>query len=283
MTTQTASREDRVAALIEELHDGVALLTTTDGWLRFLDTAARFHRYSFWNTVAILCQRPDATRVAGYQAWRRLDRQVRRGERGIRILAPCTYRVQDEGNADDPGRLVLRGWRVATVFDLAQTDGEPLPEPPVTILDGGAPAGLRDQLAALIRTDGYEFTVAPMPTGTPAGALGVTDHATRHVTVRNDLPDAQKAKTTAHELAHVRLHRGRDTDRSTAEIEAESVAFVVCGAVGLATDAYSFGYLASWASGDIDAVRATGERVITCARAVLDGLGVDHFPPRAED
>jgi antirestriction protein ArdC len=282
MTTRTASREDRVAALVEELHDGVSLLTTTEGWHSFLATAVRFHRYSFWNTVAILCQRPDATRIAGYQTWRRLGRQVRRGERGIRILAPCTYRVRDEETDDDPGRLVLRGWRVATVFDLVQTDGQPLPEPPVTMLDGDAPAGLRDQLAALIRSDGYEFTVAPLPTGTPAGALGVTDHATRHVTVRADLPDAQQAKTTAHELAHVRLHRGT-TDRPTAEIEAESVAYVVCGAVGLATDAYSFGYLATWASGDTDAIRATGERVITSARAVLDGLGVDHFPPRAED
>lgn len=279
MTTRTASR-DRVAELVEELHDGVSLLTTSDGWLRFLTTAARFHHYSFWNTLAILCQRPDASHVAGYRMWQRLGRQVRRGEHGIRILAPCTYRVRDEDTEGDP-RHVVRGWRVVNVFDLAQTDGDPLPEPPVRILHGEAPAGLLHQLRCLIHAEGYGFAHGPLPAGTPSDALGVTDHGARHVTVRDDLPGAQQAKTAAHELAHVRLHPGRGTDRTTAEIEAESVAYVVCGAAGLATDAYSFGYLATWASGDTDTIRATGERVITCARAVLEGLGVGD--PRPAD
>lgn len=228
MTTRSASREDRVTELVEELHDGVSLLTTTEGWLRFLATAARFHRYSFWNTMAILCQRPDATRVAGYRTWQRLGRQVRRGEHGIRILAPCIYRVPNEDTDGDP-RHVVRGWRVVTVFDLAQTDGDPLPDAPVTILDGDAPAGLLHQLRCLIHADGYGFALAPLPDGAPTGALGVTDHVARRVTVRDDLPGAQQAKTAAHELAHVRLHPSHGTDRATAEIEAESVAFVVCG------------------------------------------------------
>jgi antirestriction protein ArdC len=228
MTTPTATREDRVHALVEELHDSVTALTTTEGWQRFLAAAARFHRYSFWNTVAILCQRPEATRVAGYQTWQRLGRQVRRGESGIRILAPCTYRAsaEDTDKTDEPDRLVLRGWRVVSVFDIDQTEGEPLPEPPITVLDGDGPAGVRDDLAALIRAHGYEFQLGPLPAESPAGAYGLTDHTTRQVIVRDDLPGAQQAKTTAHELAHVRLHRSRDTDRTTVEIEAESVAYV---------------------------------------------------------
>jgi hypothetical protein len=281
VTTPTTTRDDRVANLVDELHDGVAALTTTDDWLRFLATAARFHRYSFWNTIAILRQRPDATRVAGYQQWRRLGRQVRRGEHGIRILAPCTYRVEGAEPDNDDGRLVLRGWRVATVFDVTQTEGDPLPEPPVTLLDGDGPDGLRDQLATLIQCEDYDYTLGALPDGSPSGALGLTDHAARHVVVRDDLPGAQQAKTTAHELAHVRMHRGDDRPTAVREIEAESVAYVICGAVGLATDAYSFGYLATWAHGDTDTVRATGERVITTARAILDGLGLISSPTDA--
>lgn len=279
MAQQVTSRQERVSALMEELHDGVSALTTSEGWLRYLSAAARFHRYSFWNTVAILTQAPDATRVAGYQRWRQLDRQVRRGEQGIRILAPCTYRAEDD--SDEPDRRVLRGWRVATVFDIGQTEGNPLPEPPVTLLTGEAPAGLRDQLAALISADGYRYSLGALPEGTTPGALGITNHSQREVIVRDDLSGAQQAKTTAHELAHVRLHQPRDIEWAAREIEAESVAFIVCGAVGLATDAYSFGYLATWANGDIDTIRATGERVSACARVVLDALGLDHSPAHA--
>jgi antirestriction protein ArdC len=258
----------------------VESLTSGEDWGRYLAVASRFHRYSFLNTLAILVQRPDATRVAGYQRWRSLGRQVRRGEYGIRILAPLAYRVAADpdgsGTVEETTgeRRVLRGFRVATVFDISQTDGDALPSPPVRVLDGDAPAALRADLVALIEAEGFGYSLGPLP-GHP-GALGVTDYDARHVTVRPDLAPAQHAKTTAHELAHVLLHGpGRTESRVMAEIEAESVAYVVCSAAGVDADAYSFGYVAAWSAGDLAAVRATGERVLACARQVLDRLGLD--------
>ena len=107
-------------------------------------------------------------------------------------------------------------------------------------------------------------------------ANGLTNFASRVVTVRLDLSPAQAAKTTAHELAHVLLHRPgtHDLDRPSREIEAESVAYLVCGAHDLDTDAYSFGYVASWSGGDTERIRATSERALGCARNVLDRLGL---------
>lgn len=281
---------DRVAELVETLHAGVAALVTGADWQRFLDVAARFHRYSFWNTVAILCQRPEATRVAGYGRWRSLGRQVRKGERGIRILAPVNHRAaaadttgatadgdQVEQAPDEaaPARPVLRGFKVVSVFDVAQTDGDALPEPPTQILAGDAPDCLLDDVAALIQAQGLTFTLGPLP-ATRAGANGTTNFVTGEVIVRDDLPAAMQAKTAAHELGHVLLHRHgfRDLDRARAEVEAESVAYVLLGAHGVTTDAYSFGYLAGWSGGDVDVVRSTGERVMDCARRILYSLGL---------
>jgi antirestriction protein ArdC len=279
MTTPPAAAErgDRVTELMDSLVAGVAQLTTSDDWLRWLDVARRFHRYSFWNTVAILTQRPDATRVAGYQRWKTLERQVRRGERAIRILAPCPRRrtVLDETTGEEETVTRVAGWKVASVFDISQTDGPPLPEPPVWHLDGPDPGLVRHQLAALIRAEDYTFRLGAMPTGHER-ANGITNFAASTVTVRDDLAPAQTAKTTAHELAHVLLHQPstHDLDRARQEIEAESVAYLILGASGLDTDAYSFGYVAGWSRGDTDLIRATSERVLACARTVLDHLGL---------
>jgi len=270
----------RARALLERLHAGVADLATDRDWRRYLDVAGRFHRYSWWNTVAIFCQRPDASRVAGYRVWQRLGRQVRQGERGIRILAPCTYRrlVADDASGDDTEITQLRGFKVVSVFDIAQTDGEPLPEAPqVASLDGPAPETLHHQLAALIRAEGFRFVLGTLP-GRNASAMGVTDFGSRTVTVRNTLAGAQRAKTTAHELAHVLLHApGQPAiGKARREIEAESVAYVVLAAMSVDAGTYSFGYVTAWAGGDTAVVQATGERVLECARLVLDRLGASH-------
>lgn len=271
------ARADRVTELMDSLVTGVEALTSSADWLRWLDVARRFHRYSFWNTVAILRQAPHATQVAGYQRWKTLGRQVRRGERAIRILAPCPRRrtVVDDTTGEETTATRVAGWKVASVFDISQTDGPPLPEPPVSRLDGPDPSDFRHYLADLIRAEHYTLQIGPMPPGHQK-ANGVTDFAARTVTVRDDLAPAQVAKTTAHELAHVLLHRPgtHDLDRARQEIEAESVAYIVLGANGIEADAYSFGYVASWSDGDTDLVRTTSERVLTCARTVLDRLGL---------
>jgi len=272
-------RPDRLAEAHDRLVAAIGQLVDGDEWRRFLDTARRFRSYSVNNLLLIFAQRPYATQVAGYRTWQSLGRQVCRGESGIAILAPCTYRRSDDDDTDngekngEPVR-VLRGFKVVHVFDVAQTDGDELPSPPVQLLDGGDPHHVTERLAAVIADHGYTFTLGPMPAG-HAAANGVTTYDTRTVVVRDDLAPAQQAKTTAHELAHVLLHspdQGERPERAVCEIEEESVAYLVCGSHGLASDDYSFGYVATWASGDTDAVRATSERVITCAARILDAL-----------
>src|SRR5688572_7998544 len=197
------TRTDRLAEAHDRLVAAIENLTTSADWLRFLDTARRFRTYSLNNLLLIFAQRPDATRVAGYRTWQSLGRQVRRGEQGIAILAPCTYRRADDDTEQSDGEArVLRGFKVVHVFDVAQTDGDPLPEPPVHLLDGDDPDALADRLATVIGDQGYTFRLGPLPDH-HAGANGLTDYTERAVTVRADLAPAQRAKTTAHELAHV--------------------------------------------------------------------------------
>jgi antirestriction protein ArdC len=273
--TSTVDRRDRVAELHDQLIAGVDSLTSSEDWRRMLNTAARFHRYSANNVMLILCQRPESTRVAGYRAWQSMGRQVRKGERGIAILAPCVYRRELTDQAGDPtGETVKRlaGFKVEHVFDISQTDGKPIADVRPELLDGDGPAGAWEGLARQVKAAGFELerAIPAMP-----GANGCTDYAARVVTVRADVTDAQAVKTLAHELAHVRLHEGgayRFGCRGRVEVEAESTAYVVCQALGMATDGYSLPYVASWAAGNAETVRETADRVVGAARAILAGL-----------
>jgi hypothetical protein len=190
---------DRLAALHDRLTAQVEDLVDSDRWKQFLAVAARFHRYSANNVLLLLSQMPSATRVAGYRRWQSLGRQVRRGEAGLAILAPCVSRARplDDTEAEERPELVrvLQGFRVAYVWDISQTDGEPLPEVRPTLLAGQAPDGLWDALAAQVHQAGFELR-----RGACGGANGRTDYAARLVTVRDDVDDAQAAKTLAHEL-----------------------------------------------------------------------------------
>lgn len=278
---------DKVEQLQADIEAGVAALIDGDDWQNWLRVAARFPKYSFRNTLLILMQRPDATAVMGYRAWQALGHQVRAGEKSIKILAPCTYKTKPDNDNHDDGtpdgeqnqdhekeRRVLRGFRIAHVFDLASTDGNTV-RPPAgpNLLDGEAPAGLWELLADQIEAEGFIITRAEIP----SGANGTTNYTTQAVTVAAHLSAAQACKTLAHELGHVVLHDGTEYAagcRGRAEVEAESVAFVVSQAAGLDTTAYSFDYVAAWSGGDPKKVKATAERVITCARRILDRAGL---------
>jgi antirestriction protein ArdC len=267
-----SSAPDRLRALHAQLETAFADLVSGDDWARMLAVAARFHHYSPANVMLILTQSPDASRVAGYRTWQSLGRQVRRGERGIAILAPCTYRTQndDDPTDDDAPARVLRGFKVAHVFDISQTDGDPVPDIRPALLDGAAPAGLWDALAAQVTAAGFDLQRADC-----RPANGRTDYTARSVTVRPDVSDAQAAKTLAHELAHVLLHDGAAYAlgcRGLVEVEAESVAYVVASAAGLPTDTYSLPYVAHWSGGNVNAIKATADRVIATAHAIVSAV-----------
>lgn len=282
-------QQDKLDALHAQLAEQVKALRTSDDWVAWLKVADRFHSYSFRNTLLILAQRPDATRVAGYSAWQQLNRQVSKGEKGIQILAPVLRRSRpanpDNSSAaettsrpgqDDQRETRLVGVRLTYVWDISQTHGDPLPEPPRTpLLAGQAPEGLWDSLAQLAEQQGFTLS-----RGSCDGANGVTDFLDRTIQVRDDVEDAQAVKTLIHELGHVLLHdpagdiAAIELCRGKREVEAESVAYLVAAHHGLATDDYTFPYVAAWATTEADTdpedvVWATGQRVMTAARTIL--------------
>ncbi|HUZ21717.1 MAG TPA: ArdC-like ssDNA-binding domain-containing protein [Acidimicrobiales bacterium] len=256
--------KDNHAELIAKLTVGISNLTSSEHWKRQLELQSRFHRYSFSNVLLIGAQRPGASRVAGFHAWRRLNRFVRKGEKAIWIIAPVLYKRVDaeEGEAD----RTLRGFKFVPVFDVAQTEGEALPSV-CNRLDGDGPRGLYDRLLPVARSIG--FTVEQHEFAN--GANGDCCHRERRIRVESRNAPAQQVKTLAHELAHALLHESYD-DRAVAELEAESTAYVVCQALGIDTGDYSFGYVATWAGGGEPAVagiRASGERIQKSAASIL--------------
>ena len=300
MKPANEARLARLAEVHEQLTGAVAALSSSAEWQRMLRLAARFHSYSPSNVLLIGAQAPHATRVAGYRAWNSMGRQVRGGEKGIAILAPCmrrtsardeTPREPSESPAEEPptdelGRALL-GFRVVHVFDISQTDGEPFPDVAPRLLTGEGYGELWAALAAELRQDSFSVT-----RGHCGGANGLTDFVTREVRVRDDVEPAQAVKTLAHELGHVQAdHEHRFFDRTraipicrgVAEVEAESIAYLLCSAAGLDTADYSFPYLAGWADGDADVLRATATRVISTAAPILERvlpmLTADRMPP----
>jgi DNA primase catalytic core len=285
-----ATATDAAEALHTQLEESVRKLVTSDDWLAALKVASRFHDYSFANTMLIVAEAErrglTPTRVAGYRKWQELGRQVRRGEKGIPILAPLVRKVAgtepdqphppdaDQRKEQEETRLV--GFRVVHVFDITQTDGPPLPDITPRQLVGDLPRQW-DQLVEMIT--GAGFTLGFDDPAVLDGANGITHWDRRHVTLRNDLSGAQRFKTAAHELGHIRLHDPhggtRPACRGVVEVEAESVAYIVSASAGIDTATYSLPYVAAWAKGDTAVVARTAQRVIDCARSILPGLERD--------
>ena len=264
-------------ASLKETHD--KLVTAVEGlassaeWKAMLEVAARFHKYSTNNQLLIYLQCPQATRVAGYRAWQRLGRQVRKGSRGIAILAPCRRRValeRDDQHRPDDKVEILTGFRVVYVFDVSQTEGEELPEVAPLRLEGEAPAGIMEALEQQVADAGFSLRREAIAR---SSCNGYADFERRLVVLREDISGIQALKTLIHELAHVVLHAEADLSQgSLPEIEAESVAFVVASALGLDTSDYSFAYVARWAEGDAELVAATAKRVTVAARTIVESL-----------
>lgn len=264
MGKQVKTKEERKTELneaMERLDRGVREVFESGKWAEYLQVMSRFHRYSANNSLLIAMQMPEATAVASYTDWKRkFNRQVRKGERGIRILAPVRYRRKVEGEDGDEAVIEhLAGFRLASTFDLSQTDGDPLPEI-AELLDGTV--GRYEQVMLAIAA------AAPVPIGfeeIPGSANGYFSRAERKIAIRRGMSQAQTVKTAIHELAHSRMHdfdegtpKEELPDRATREVQAESVAFAVASHYGLDTGDYSFGYVASWASGrELDELKAS--------------------------
>jgi len=242
--------------LIAQLEEGQSVPLKS-----YLSAMAQFHAYSLGNIFLIKAQLPQASRVAGYRAWQKRGRYVRRGEHGIRILVPIVYRDTEQG---DDERVVA--FRTGYVFDLSQTEGRPLPELSRVIGDPGRYlVELREALAS--RGIALEYL------DTPAGVDGWSEGG--RIVIRRALTPAEEFSVMVHEFAHELLHReDRGSQRQTSrETEAEAVAFVVGQAIGLETGNASSDYIQLW-SGNRDTLLSSLERIHRTATAVLDDLGL---------
>ena len=262
----TSTRKDEA---LDRLTDGIAQLTSSDKWTAWLRVQARFHSYSFNNTILILVQRPTAGRVAGFHTWRRLGRFVRRGEQAVWILAPVTRRVADE-ESDNPVRTVV-AFRPVPVFAQDQTEGDPLPAICVRLHGDDAP-GAYGGLVQVAHSFG--FTVEDH--AFDGETNGDCSHALQRIRIEATLEPTHRVKTLAHELAHALLHMDR-SERALMELEAESVAFVVCDALDIDAGEWTFGYVAGWSGGGdnaIAAIKAAGTRIQRTADRILSGLNL---------
>jgi antirestriction protein ArdC len=273
MTTKAqAEREERLEQMHEALVAKTDALVTSEGWLEYLTFAARFRQYSFNNTLLILMQCPTATRVASYKKWLEVGRQVRKGEKSLSIFAPMTRKREDAKTGEE--RTYVSGFRLVPVFDVSQTEGDALPEDPATpvLLDGEAPAGLFDALAAIVAEKGYALRFGP----SERGENGYTSPTDSIIQITEGLSAAQTCKTLIHEVAHLLLHTADKAltedailHRNVAEIEAESVAHIVSEVHGLPTDAYSVPYVAGWSNGKTEVIAATADRVLKTTKQIL--------------
>ena len=277
LTYSPEQRKERLDEASVRLTQAVESITTGDDWQRYLAFAAELHAYSARNVFMLLAQAEargwdSLGHVAGFKTWQGFGRHVRKGETSLKVLAPCRYKVRDDDGSE---RWIVRGFTIASVFAARQTDGEgSIPEPVrPELLTGDGPVGAWSALVSLVEAQGFSVTLGEL-----APANGTTDMVARAVTVADRLDPAAQVKTLAHELGHVLMHNGPLCDylanRGRCEVEAESVAYLVCDAFDLATDCYSFAYVASWARGDMQVVIEAADKVRKCATTILESLSV---------
>jgi hypothetical protein len=238
----------------------------------YLSALQRFHRYSFHNVMLILSQCPAATRVAGFHTWRSLHRYVRRGVKGIAILAPLVRRVRsdDDPESNDSFRHVIYGWRTVYVFDVSQTDGDPLPSYSMSETSGDVGPYYK-RLVNLVRSLGITLTIVD----DLGGALGTCRPGHAAIQLLGSLEPPTAFATLSHELAHDLLHRRDDPDTPTSknvrEAEAEAVAAIVTEAIGLTHLASARDYIRLY-SGSAETLKASLARIQHAATTILSAL-----------
>ena len=295
------SEKQKVKEITDKLEAGLKELFESEKYKSYLSTMSKFHNYSFNNTLLIAMQKPEATLVAGYQAWQKnFERHVNKGEKAIRILAPAPYKIKEECDKLDPvtgemmfdengmpqkeeTEVTIPAFRAVSVFDVSQTDGKPIPELEVNELLSTV-EGYEDFVQALMN-------ISPVPIAfedIPGDSKGYFSTAEKRIAVQENMSESQTLKTMVHEVAHSMLHdkevnQSMDIpvkDRNTKEVEAESVAFTVCQHFGIDTSDYSFGYIAGWSSGrnmkelksSLDTIRKTASELITGIEGAMQEL-----------
>lgn len=276
-----------VAELSRELREGVHAYLNSDKYRELLTVMSRFHRYSLNNDFLIALQTGGkATQVASYTTWKALGRTVNKGEKGIRIISPIPYKPKTDLAISDPnekgaiakGRKIASdeqtasyiGFKVAYVFDVSQTSGKPLPE--VTPELRGSVEDYEDLQTAVKEACPVCVVYGPIVGNT----FGYFSPSEQEVRIREDLSEIHSLKTLIHETAHARLHAagtdGAVFSREDKEIQAESVAFIVSKHYGLDTSAYSFPYVANWASGDEKQVMSNLQIIKDTSSAIIRSM-----------
>lgn len=278
--TKTADQRRIEAETMQaSIAEQVEQLRNSDAWMKYLEFAQAFHRYSMGNLLLILAQCPGATRIAGYRTWQNLGRQVRKGETGIRIFGGRSVRwtEEDEKTGDETERSTVRFFPVS-VFDIGQSDlTDPEAEDHSTVahkLTGEDPQGIANAVTDYLTGKGW--TVSREPISGSANGYTTTD-GSKQVVIDQALSPAQAAKTALHEAAHVILHSDQDAaeyieHRGIKETEAESVAYIVAGILELDTSAYSIGYVAGWSQGETEVIKETAARVLKAAHQLAEAI-----------
>ena len=284
--------DERVAELTDRLENGVRELYASDGYAQYISAMAKFHHYSFGNALLIIFQCPHASQVAGFGTWKQLGRHVKSKETGIQILAPCGFRATLEREKIDPqtGQTLYgpdgqpltekvktspNRFKIVHVFDLSQTEGRELPQIGVSELSGDVAdyASIYDRLTAL----------SPMPVvqeDFQRTAKGYTSFVENRVVIRPGMSQVQTIKTLVHEIAHAKRHRPADllapqtpAERRRKEVEAESIAYVVCQYFGIDTSDYSLAYVAGWSKGkELAELKASLDVIHSTAGEIIDAI-----------
>ena len=287
---------EKLKEITDRLEQGITELFDSERYKEYLRVMSKFHNYSFNNTLLIAMQKPDASLVAGFSAWKNnFGRNVIKGQKGIKIIAPSPYKVKQEMKKIDPHtqqpiigkdgkpvteekEITIPAYKVVSVFDVSQTEGKELPDIAVDELTGDVER-YRDFFAALEKT-------SPVPIGfeqIPGSSHGYYHLEDKRIAIQEGMSELQTLKTAIHEIAHAKLHdidlnapeneQQPRVDRRTREVEAESVAYTVCQHYGLDTSDYSFGYVAGWSSGrELSELKNSLETIRSAAAEIINSI-----------
>ena len=287
---------EKLKEITDRLEQGITELFDSERYREYLRVMSKFHNYSFNNTLLIAMQKPDASLVAGFSAWKNnFERNVMKGQKGIKIIAPSPYKIKQEMQKIDPHtqkpiigkdgkpvteekEVTIPAYKVVSVFDVSQTEGKELPDIAVDELTGDVDR-YKDFFAALEKT-------SPVPIAfenIEGGSHGYYHLEDKRIAINEGMSELQTLKTAIHEIAHAKLHdidlnapkdeQQPHVDRRTREVEAESVAYTVCQHYGLDTSDYSFGYVAGWSSGrELSELKSSLETIRSAAAEIINSI-----------